>query len=219
MSQAESIEQSLKLFFDEALAEARSEADIRRAQAEAMRRLGELQTLIKTVPPAERKNVGIVANRLKQHIQSRTEQRLKEIALLARRRDLERVIDVTMPGRAAPAGHLHILTQVRRELTAIFAELGFEVATGPQVETDFHNFEALAMPPDHPARDAQDTFYVEGGLVLRTHTSSVQIRTMQKRKPPIRIIAPGVVYRRDDDATHSPMFSQLAALVVDEGVR
>jgi phenylalanyl-tRNA synthetase alpha chain len=103
-------------------------------------------------------------------------------------------------------------------MTAIFAELGFEVATGPQIETDFHNFEALAMPADHPARDMQDTFYVEGGLLLRTHTSPVQIRTMLGKKPPVKIIAPGVVYRRDDDATHSPMFSQIEGLCVDRKV-
>jgi phenylalanyl-tRNA synthetase alpha chain len=139
----------------------------------------------------------------------------------AREKDLERVVDVTLPGRALPAGHLHILTQVTRELSAIFAEIGFEVATGPQVETDFHNFEALAMPPEHPARDAQDTFYIAGkpGVVLRTHTSPVQIRTMLAHPPPVRIIAPGFTYRRDDDATHSPMFQQIEALVVDEGIR
>jgi phenylalanyl-tRNA synthetase alpha chain len=108
---------------------------------------------------------------------------------------------------------------VRREMIQIFAELGFEVAEGPQIDTDFHNFEALAMPPDHPARDAQDTFYVEHGALLRTHTSTVQIRTMTAKKPPVRIVAPGVVYRRDDDATHSPMFMQIEGLVVDENVR
>jgi phenylalanyl-tRNA synthetase alpha chain len=110
------------------------------------------------------------------------------------------------------------------ELEGIFAELGFQVATGPQVETDFHNFEALAMPKDHPARDMQDTFYLRSHdpshdpLVLRTHTSPVQIRTMLQQKPPVRIISPGKVYRKDDDPTHSPMFQQIEGLCVDEGV-
>ena len=111
------------------------------------------------------------------------------------------------------------LTHLRRELCGIFAELGFAVAEGPQIETDWHTFEALAIPKDHPARDMQDTFYVADEIVLRTHTSPVQIRTMQAHPPPIRIVAPGVVYRRDDDATHSPMFSQIEGLVVDRGIR
>src|SRR6185503_2505900 len=176
---------------------------------------------MRDVPPEERRAVGQVANRVKRTIEEGTERRLAILAGRARQRDLERVVDVTLPGRAVPAGHLHILTQVRRELEEIFAEIGFEVATGPQVETDFNNFEALAMPADHPARDAQDTFYIEGGgnVLLRTHTSPVQIRTMLAHPPPVRIIAPGVVYRRDDDATHSPMFNQIEALCVDEGVR
>ncbi|HEX6837857.1 MAG TPA: phenylalanine--tRNA ligase subunit alpha, partial [Polyangia bacterium] len=141
---------------------------------------------------------------------------------------------VTLPGRAHRLGHLHPITLARREIEAIFAQLGFTVAVGPQVETDFHNFEALAMPKDHPARDMQDTFYVAGpppkdggaegplsvtsDVVLRTHTSPVQIRTMLAHKPPVRVIVPGTVYRRDDDATHSPMFNQVEGLCVDEGV-
>ena len=124
-----------------------------------------------------------------------------------------------MPGRTVPRGHLHLLTQVRRESVEIFAELGFAVAEGPQVETDWHNFEALAIPKDHPARDMQDTFYLGDEILLRTHTSPVQVRTMISHAPPIRIIAPGQVFRRDDDPTHSPMFTQLEGLAVDEGLR
>ena len=110
------------------------------------------------------------------------------------------------------------MTRTRRELERIFRDLGYTVESGPEVEDDFHNFEALNLPPDHPARDATDTFYVEGGLLLRTHTSPVQIRTMRTRRPPIRMVCPGRVYRRDLDATHLPMFHQLEALVVDEGI-
>jgi phenylalanyl-tRNA synthetase alpha chain len=220
MSLAEDLEGALREFLGE-LEGATTEPRIRAVQAAALRRAGDLMKLVRDVPPAERRDVGIVANRVKKSIETETENRLAILAARAKQRDLERVVDVTLPGRAPPRGHLHILTQVRRELTEIFAELGFEVATGPQIETDFHNFEALAMPPDHPARDAQDTFYIEGAgnLLLRTHTSPVQIRTMQARKPPIRVIAPGTVFRRDDDATHSPMFNQLEMLVVDEGIR
>jgi phenylalanyl-tRNA synthetase alpha chain len=110
------------------------------------------------------------------------------------------------------------MTQVEREAVAIFGELGFVVAEGPQIETDWHTFEALAIPKDHPARDMQDTFYIGDDILLRTHTSPVQIRTMLAQPPPIRIVAPGRVYRRDDDATHSPMFTQIEGLVVDEGI-
>jgi phenylalanyl-tRNA synthetase alpha chain len=198
-----------------------SEQELRATQASALRQVNDLLKRLPELPKDERKPFGILANSAKKDIEDETRKRLGELAARARRRDLERVVDVTLPGRADPPGHAHILSQVVAELVAIFAEIGFEVASGPQVETDFNNFEALAMPPDHPARDAQDTFYMAGqdGVLLRTHTSSVQIRTMLARKPPIRIISPGVVYRRDDDATHSPMFQQLEMLVVDEGIR
>ena len=127
-------------------------------------------------------------------------------------------IDVTLPARRPPRGSLHPVTQTRRELERIFRSMGFSVEVGPEVEDDFHNFEALNLPPGHPARDASDTFYLDGGLLLRTHTSPVQIRTMQRTRPPIRMICPGRVYRKDLDATHLPMFHQIEALVVDEGI-
>ena len=207
--------------FDGEIVQAGTEQDIRAAQAATMRRLNDLLKRLPELPKDERKDFGVRANAAKRSVEEQTRQRLATLAARARQRDLERVVDVTMPGRAAPPGHHHILTQITRELIEIFAEIGFSVATGPQVETDFNNFEALAMPPEHPARDAQDTFYVAGreGVLLRTHTSPVQIRTMLAHPPPVRIIAPGVTYRRDDDATHSPMFQQLEMLVVDEGIR
>ncbi|MDB4982514.1 MAG: Phenylalanine--tRNA ligase alpha subunit, partial [Myxococcales bacterium] len=132
--------------------------------------------------------------------------------------DLARVVDVTLPARGARLGTLHPLTLVRREIEEIFLGLGFEVRTGPWIETEWHNFDALNTPSDHPARDMQDTFFVEGGRILRSHTSPVQIRTMLAAPPPVRIVAPGNVFRRDDDATHTPMFPQVECLVVDEGV-
>ncbi len=199
-----------------------SEPDIRAAQARYLGKKGRVSELMKRMgqlPAGERPRVGEEMNRVKAFIEEETERRLRGLTDLARKRDLERMVDVTLPGRAGSPGHLHILTQVLGEMTAIFAELGFEVAVGPQVENDFHNFEALAIPKDHPARDAQDTFYCDGDLLLRTHTSPVQIRTMESKRPPVKIIAPGVVYRRDDDPTHSPMFTQIEGLCVDEGVR
>jgi phenylalanyl-tRNA synthetase alpha chain len=199
-----------------------AEQEIRAAQARYLGKKGRVSELMKKMgelPPAERPKVGEAANRVKGFVEAETERRLQALVARARQKDLERVVDVTLPGRPLPAGRLHILTQVRREMVAIFAELGFEVAEGPQVESDFHNFEALAIPKDHPARDMQDTFYVSDDVVLRTHTSPVQVRTMLAQKPPVKIIAPGVVYRKDDDATHSPMFMQIEGLLVDEHVR
>ena len=210
--------------FRSEVASLEAEPEIRAAQARYLGKKGRVSELMKhlgRMPAGERPRVGEAVNRVKRFVESETDARLAARAERLRSADLARRIDVTLPGRERPPGHLHILTQVRREITAIFGELGFEVATGPQVETDFHCFEALAMHAEHPARDAQDTFYVAGApdLLLRPHTSPVQVRTMLGRKPPVRIVAPGVVYRRDDDPTHSPMFSQLEGLLVDEGVR
>jgi phenylalanyl-tRNA synthetase alpha chain len=198
------------------------EQAIRAAQAQFLGKKGQVSELMKTLgklPPADRPLVGQAANRVKDTIALAVEERLVALAGARRAADLARSLDVTLPGRVYGGGHLHLLTQVRLELVGIFAELGFAVAEGPQVETDWHTFEALAMPKDHPARDMLDTFYIADDIVLRTHTSPVQIRTMMAHPPPIRIVAPGVVYRRDDDATHSPMFAQIEGLVVDEGVR
>jgi phenylalanyl-tRNA synthetase alpha chain len=130
----------------------------------------------------------------------------------------EEKLDVTQPGRPAPRGHLHPITQGLNEITGIFTEMGFEVVSGPDLEDEYHNFEALNIPANHPARDMHDTFYLSGGGVLRTHTSPVQIRSMKTRKPPVAIIAPGRVYRCDDDQTHSPMFTQMEGLLVDEDI-
>jgi phenylalanyl-tRNA synthetase alpha chain len=144
-----------------------------------------------------------------------------ETAELDRRLATERV-DLSLPARAAPTGSIHPVSQVMDELAEIFADLGFAVAEGPEIEDDWHNFTALNIPETHPARAMHDTFYIDGEhgrpMVLRTHTSPVQIRTMQSQKPPIRIIAPGRVYRSDSDATHTPMFHQIEGLVIDRGI-
>jgi phenylalanyl-tRNA synthetase alpha chain len=181
--------------------------------------LRELLDEIKKKDPAQRRSYGEDVNRLKEHV----ERRLAELgeALTAREREAARraaAVDVTLPGRRPSLGSVHPLSLVTREMEQIFAEMGYSVAEGPEVEDDYHNFEALNFPRDHPARDTQDTFFVEGGLLLRTHTSPVQIRTMLARKPPIRIICPGRVYRNDNDLRHSPMFHQVEGLAVAEGI-
>ena len=162
--------------------------------------------------------MGEAANRAKGSIESAVGARLTALAAAALGADLARAVDVTLPARGAPLGTLHPLTLVRREIEQIFLGLGFEVRTGPWIETEWNNFDALNTPADHPARDMQDTFFVEGGRILRSHTSPVQVRTMLAGPPPVRIIAPGNVFRRDDDATHTPMFPQMEGLLVDEGV-
>ena len=127
-------------------------------------------------------------------------------------------IDVTLPGWPSPLGRLHLITQTQREIEDIFIGMGYEIAEGPEVETEYYNFEALNTPADHPARSLHDTFFVSEGVLLRTHTSPMQIRAMEKQRPPVHIIVPGKAYRRDSDATHTPMFHQVEGLVVDEGI-
>jgi phenylalanyl-tRNA synthetase alpha chain len=174
---------------------------------------------IKSVEPAERRAYGEAVNRLKETV----EQRLAEMdeRLAGRERETARrgaAVDVTLPGRRPALGSIHPVTRVVREMTQIFSELGYSVAEGPEAETDYLNFGALNFPADHPARDTQDTFFLQSGHLLRTHTSPVQIRTMLSRKPPIRVICPGRVYRNDNDLRHSPMFHQVEGLAVAEGI-
>ena len=186
------------------------------------RKQGEVRALLARtgqVPAEDRKSYGSAVNTLKERVESH----LAEIddGLTAREREAMRraaAVDVTLPGRRPNVGSLHPITRVNREMERIFAELGYSVAEGPEVETDYHNFEALNFPPDHPARDTQDTLFLKNGFLLRTHTSPVQIRTMLARKPPIRVICPGRVFRNDNDLRHSPMFHQVEGLAVAEGI-
>jgi len=198
-----------------------TEEEIRLAQARYLGKKGKVSDLMKALgklPPADRPAVGEAANRAKSGIERAVGERLSALAEANLAEDLARVVDVTLPPRGAPLGTLHPLTLVRREIEEIFLGLGFAVRTGPWIETEWNNFDALNTPPDHPARDMQDTFFVEGGRILRSHTSPVQIRTMLAGPPPIRIVAPGNVFRRDDDATHTPMFPQMEGLYVDKDV-
>jgi len=167
----------------------------------------------------ERPRAGQVINQAKQKVQAALEARKSELenAKLAEQLASE-TIDVTMPGRTHGMGGLHPVTRVLYRIEDLFAQLGFEIAEGPEIEDDFHNFEALNIPESHPARAMHDTFYINEKLLLRTHTSPVQIRTMKERKPPLKIIAPGRVYRCDSDVTHTPMFHQVEGFMVDEQV-
>jgi phenylalanyl-tRNA synthetase alpha chain len=198
-----------------------TEQELRAAQARYLGkkgRLAEPMKLLGRVPPEARAAVGARANQAKAAVEAAVEARLSALASAALDVELARSIDVTLPARGERPGTLHPLTLVHREITAIFAGLGFEVRSGPWIETEWNNFDALNTPADHPARDMQDTFFVEGGLILRSHTSPVQVRTMLAGPPPVKIIAPGMVFRRDDDATHTPMFDQVEGLHVDHDV-
>ena len=171
--------------------------------------------------PEERPRAGKAVNDVKDALQAAIDTRRATFDAAERTRRLtEERLDVTLPGRPQPHGHVHPLTRTYDEICRIFQDMGFEIAAGPDLEDEFHNFEALNFPKDHPARDMQDTLYVEQGGLLRTHTSNVQIRVMKRRTPPLAVIAPGRVYRCDTlDMTHSPMFSQIEGFLVDKKVR
>jgi phenylalanyl-tRNA synthetase alpha chain len=209
------------------IAAASDEAALESVRVAALGKKGSVSELLKSLggmSPEERKLQGPLLNGLRDAVADAIAARkagLTDAALDAR--PASERIDVTLPPRAEAQGSIHPISQVLEEITAIFADLGFAVAEGPDVEFDDYNFTRLNIPPDHPARQMQDTFYVAAQAdgtshVLRTHTSPVQVRTMLNGKPPIRIISPGRTYRKDSDATHSPMFHQVEALVVDEGI-
>jgi phenylalanyl-tRNA synthetase alpha chain len=174
-----------------------------------MKQLGNLS-------PAERPEAGQLLNRLKIDLTKRFEEVRERI--LSRKEEGDSFLDVTLPGREPERGHLHPITQVSLEICEIFRRMGFKVVEGPEVELDYYNFEALNIPRDHPARDMQDTFYVSERVLLRTHTSPMEVRVMESQAPPVRIISPGKVYRRDSDVSHTPMFHQVEGLLVDKGI-
>ncbi len=199
------------------------EQAIRACQAAYLGGKGEvtaLRKLIKQVEPAARKTVGQAFNQVKERITHATGVALQRLKESEERAYLEQPVDLTLPGRQPRGiGRLHPISIVMHDIVDIFVSMGFDVASGPEIETDYYNFAALNFPADHPARDMQDTLFIkEGKTLLRTHTSPVQIRTLLKRPLPVQIVAPGAVYRRDDDPTHSPMFFQIEGLLVDEGV-
>lgn len=209
----------------EALAAIRASQDLPELEQVKIRFLGKqgaLTELLKSLgglSPDERKSAGARVNEAKQAVEAALKMRrdvLQEAEL--ERRLKEEAIDVTLPGRGRGRGGLHPVTRTLERIEKLFGSMGFEVAHGPEIETDFYNFTALNIPEDHPARAMHDTFYLQDGSLLRTHTSPVQVHYMQEHKPPFRIIAPGRVYRCDSDVTHTPMFHQVEGLWVDETV-
>ena len=214
----EEIEKSI----DEAVKDVQSSKTLYEIKMRFLGKTGEISSLLKNmrdIPPEERPSFGKLVNALKQ----RASERLDELEAAIKRVELGKKyfrekIDVALPGRCTPDGAFHPNTLIRNELISVFAGMGFDIYEGPEIENDYYNFTALNTPADHPARDMQDTFYITEDLLLRTQTSAGQIRVMENKKPPIKILSPGKVYRSDDDATHSPMFSQMEGLVVDKGI-
>ena len=204
------------------LSQASSEKEISELRIRVLGKKGTLTQLLKklgTLPENERREVGKVANQVKQAVERGIEESLLLIQEKERRKVFDRErIDVTLPGRRLTLGKKHPITQTLDTIIDIFSRLGFEVVEGPEVELDYYNFEALNIPKGHPAREMQATFFVADEVVLRTHTSPNQVRTMEKKRPPVRMICPGAVYRCDSDPTHSPMFHQVEGLLVDRGV-
>jgi len=203
-------------------AQATNLQELEQVRVKYLGKKGEVTQLLRNmgqVSPEERPKVGQMVNQLRDELEKLYEQKRQEIITIEQERQLlaER-LDITLPGRKPIQGSLHPLTLVLNDIKRIFISMGYQVVEGPEIETDYYNFEALNIPKDHPARDMQDTFYITENILLRSQTSPVQIRVMENQKPPVRIIAPGKVYRADSDVTHSPMFHQVEGLLIDEGI-
>lgn len=197
--------------------------DIEALRIKYLGKKGELTALLRgmgSVSPEDRPKIGQLVNEVRETIEGAIDQKKKDLSEKALEMKLKaQTIDVTMPGKEIPVGRRHPLAQTEKTMRDVFVGLGFTVAEGPEVEYDYYNFEALNLPKNHPARDTQDTFYITDNILLRSQTSPVQVRVMEKQKPPIRIISPGRVYRADPaDASHSPIFHQLEGLCVDRGI-
>ncbi|MGD2028589.1 MAG: phenylalanine--tRNA ligase subunit alpha, partial [Desulfobacterales bacterium] len=216
------MEKTLEQIKKEALKELEAASDRESIKALSVRYLGRKGVVtqylrnISNLPQEIRPEAGKKANQTKKKLDELFKKALKQLETPSY--DTENRIDVSLPGRVIRRGSLHPITQITQQICDIFVRLGFDIAEGPEVETDYYNFEALNIPKNHPARDMQDTFYISNNIVLRTHTSPTQPRIMEKQKPPVRIIAPGKVYRCDSDLTHTPMFHQIEGLLVDENV-
>ena len=216
--------QSIREMAAEAMSACADSRELDAIRVKYLGKKGEVTALMKnmrSLAPEERPAFGQMVNELRSAIEAGLAENKERLEAIALERKLKsETLDVTMPGTEIPVGKKHPINLVLDEVKDIFIGMGFSVAEGPDVESDYYNFEALNIPKDHPARDTQDTFYVSDNVVLRTQTSPIQIRTMENKKPPIRIIAPGRVFRSDDvDATHSPLFHQIEGLVIDKGIR
>ena len=207
----------------EAIAQAKNSADCENIRVKYLGKKGELTAILKSMgglSPEERPIMGQLVNTAKAEVDAALGAKVQQMQAAAEELKLkEETIDITMPAKTDKTGKLHPLNTVLNDMIDIFQSMGFDVVDGPEVETDHYNFECLNVPADHPARDMQDTFYLAENILLRTQTSAAQVRTMETRKPPIRVICPGRVFRADEvDATHSPVFHQIEGLVVDKGV-
>ncbi len=206
-----------------ALKEVKAQSELEELRVAYLGKKGELTSILKQMgklSAEERPAMGQLANAVRSEIEAKIAEKTALIKKAEQDKKLEKeTVDITLPGKKGKKGGLHPLNTVLKDMINIFQSMGFDVVDGPEIETEYYNFEALNVPADHPARDMQDTFYVGDGLILRSQTSATQIRTMENRKPPIRMICPGRVYRADDvDATHSPVFHQIEGLVVDKGI-
>lgn len=215
--------ESIRKEFEARLAEVSEQSKLEELKVAYLGKKGELTSILKgmgQLSPEERPVIGQLVNKVRSIMETSLEEKTQQIKDAALRVKLAReAVDVTMPGKAKKTGSLHPINQISDEMKDLFIGMGYEIADGPELEFDYYNFEALNLPEGHPARDTQDTFYITDKMLLRTQTSSVQIRVMENKKPPIKIIAPGKVYRADNvDATHSPIFHQIEGLVVDKGV-
>ncbi len=216
------MEKNIEQIQEQALKELEVAADVESIQDLSIRYLGrkgkvtQFLRSIADLPPEQKPEAGKKANETKRLLDAKFKKAVKQLE--AASLESEGCIDVSLPGRVVRQGSLHPITQIAQQICDIFIKLGFDIAEGPEVETDYYNFEALNIPKNHPARDMQDTFYISKNIVLRTHTSPTQPRIMEQQKPPVRIIAPGKVYRCDSDLTHTPMFHQVEGLLVDKGI-
>jgi phenylalanyl-tRNA synthetase alpha chain len=216
------VDKSIDQIYDAAVKAIKTATDrtrIKELSVAYLGRKGELTQFLRNIsklPNEERPAAGRRANEVKKKLDALIRESLDRLE--SKPLGTEDRIDVSLPGRPHRSGALHPITQTTRQICDIFENMGFDIVEGPEVETDYYNFEALNIPKNHPARDMQDTFYVSDNVVLRTHTSPVQIRTMEKQPPPVRVVAPGKVYRCDSDLTHTPMFHQVEGLLVDENV-
>jgi len=216
------VEKDIEQIQEQALKELEVAADVESIKDLSIRYLGrkgkvtQFLRSIADLPQEQKPEAGKKANETKRLLDAKFKKALKQLETASL--ESEGCIDVSLPGRVVRQGSLHPITQIAQQICDIFIKLGFDIAEGPEVETDYYNFEALNIPKNHPARDMQDTFYISKNIVLRTHTSPTQPRIMEQQKPPVRIIAPGKVYRCDSDLTHTPMFHQVEGLLVDKGI-
>lgn len=204
------------------LSTAKTEDELLNLKTKYLGRKGLLTGLLRNIAQLsddEKPLFGKLCNELKNSLNAKIDEAIqKQFRRIKEEIVLKEKIDVTLPGSWIKRGRMHPVIQIRREICSVFASFGFSIVEGPEIELDYYNFEALNIPKDHPARDMQDTFYIDDNIVLRTHTSPVQVRIMEKVRPPLRILSPGKVYRRDSDVSHTPMFHQIEGLMVDKGV-